>query len=655
MLQILKIQKYKFLFGFLLLLISTPVLSQQDRTLPADKQSKIDEYIQASGESEKSGDYKKAASFLTKSAIISWKNGAPNKALQFFQKAINLHEKINNLNDIKAIYSNMGVISTEIEDVDKAIDYFNKSLQIRRKIGKTDDIASGIIDLAYVLQLSKKYDKAIANLKEALPLAQSIKNDNLVLNCYNALSKCYENLNNQKLAAEFSDKYKTYHSQIENESKENVVKQKEVEKKIEIQKIETEKQKKEKELNTEINQKEKAIDTLKERTDSLSILQRNQKLAIDLLNKDKVLQETKLREQDAIQKRQRTFIISLIVGAFLSIVVIFLVIRNSFQRRRAMKQLASQNQEIILQKNDIDAKNEELNVALSKIEKQNKEINASINYASRIQQAILEPVDKLQNFLPESFILFRPKDVVSGDYYWFNQIINIPDSNDNESIEEIQSKIRRNTIISAIDCTGHGVPGALLSMIANNLLYQIVVKDQVIEANLILDELNNGVRKILKQDVTKSRDGMDMSICIVKEDDGVVEYAGARSPLVYIKNNELMHIKGDIQGIGGLQVSNERRYTSYKIEIDTDTQFYIFSDGFADQFGGDKQKKLMSARFRDVLFETHNYNMADQRQQISDFFDHWKGNYEQVDDVLVIGFKVPKLKSSYDNLIIQDL
>lgn len=265
---------------------------------------------------------------------------------------------------------------------------------------------------------------------------------------------------------------------------------------------------------------------------------------------------------------------------------------------------------------------EEIRLQKAIIEQKSNSINESITYASYIQQAYLSTDAEISSMLEDYFIYFQPRDVVSGDFYWF-------------------SHLDGKTFLVCADCTGHGVPGAFMSLIGMESLHYIINILGITEPDLILYQMNVYIREKLKQDELPIRDGMDMSITVLDKSKNLLEYAGAKRPLVYIQNNECFYIKGDKNPIGGLQ-TEERFYTNHKIDISVQTSFYIFSDGYHDQAGGPYGKKFMSTAFRDLLFSISDKPMAEQKLILSDTMMKWmrQGNEEQRDDLLVIGCKV---------------
>ncbi len=286
------------------------------------------------------------------------------------------------------------------------------------------------------------------------------------------------------------------------------------------------------------------------------------------------------------------------------------------------EEIVSQNDQINKQNREITHKNEDLALAFDLIEKKNKDITASINYAKRIQEAILPFESRIEKAFSEYFIFFQPRDIVSGDFYWF-----------------MQRKGKK--FIAAIDCTGHGIPGAFMSMIADALLNQIVSDREVYDVNLILGELHKGIRQALKQKHTENRDGMDMAICMVDSENKQLEYAGAKNPLYYIQNGEMQIVKADRFPIGGMQFEweTERLFTKNTIDISQKTVFYLFTDGFQDQFNGESKQKFMSKNFRELLLQIHTLPMPEQRQKLNESMKNWIGRGKQLDDILVIGVR----------------
>jgi len=248
------------------------------------------------------------------------------------------------------------------------------------------------------------------------------------------------------------------------------------------------------------------------------------------------------------------------------------------------------------------------------------QVTDSIKYAKRIQEAILPPIKYFQTLLPHSFILYKPKDIVSGDFYWIEKKNNI-------------------IYVAAVDCTGHGVPGAFMSIIGSNLLKDIINNTSLIHPAEILDELNIQIAQTLHSEQTDTKDGMDLSLIAIHSDTLLMEYATAMNPICLIKQNELKILEGDRFPIGKYtDVIN--KFTNHSIQLDKSDLIYLFSDGYADQFGGPKGKKLYKKNFYKILEDISKWPIEHQRFLLEKKFNEWKGNLEQIDDILVIGIKV---------------
>lgn len=256
------------------------------------------------------------------------------------------------------------------------------------------------------------------------------------------------------------------------------------------------------------------------------------------------------------------------------------------------------------------------------IKQKNENITASINYAKRIQQAILPSRELVRTYIPDSCVFFNPKNIVSGDFYWVHLL-------DDHQV-----------LIAAVDCTGHGVPGAFMSIIGFNLLEQLVKGQQVYEPALILNNLRKEVIKALKQtnEIGMVKEGMDIALCKINYKSMELEYAGAHNSLYLIRNGILTETKADQRSIG--ITFDNHQFLNHKIKLEKGDCFYIFTDGYADQKGGPKKEKFFYQPFRKLLLDIHQLNMAEQEQKLEKVISEWKGNKEQIDDILVIGVRV---------------
>ncbi len=263
---------------------------------------------------------------------------------------------------------------------------------------------------------------------------------------------------------------------------------------------------------------------------------------------------------------------------------------------------------------ELQLRNEEITI-------KNKEITDNVNYARRIQSAILPDINFIQQTLLQSFFLYLPKDIVSGDFFSFYKKENC-------------------TITIAADCTGHGITGAFLSIIGSSLFNQIINDRNITEPGKILDLLHEEMIGVLNQRSNESTDGMDVAICKIDFEKNILSFAGANRPLWFLRNNELTVLAPDKFPVGGLQILHDSNYKTTEISFQKNDTVYIFTDGYADQFGGMEGKKLMTKKFKDLLLSIQQMDLNSQKNYLIDYFEKWKGSNEQVDDVLVIGIRL---------------
>ncbi len=286
-------------------------------------------------------------------------------------------------------------------------------------------------------------------------------------------------------------------------------------------------------------------------------------------------------------------------------------------RRNLEEKVKERTKEVVAQKEEI--------------QQQQKEITDSILYAERIQRAVLPSDDYVKKILGEHFILFKPKDIVSGDFYWV-------------------AKIKKWLIIVAADCTGHGVPGGFMSMLGVAFLNEIVNNEEITQANYALNELRSYIIKSLQQTGKKgeAQDGMDIAFIAIDVNTNKMQFAGANNPLYMIRKNAntngqtdiLEETKGDKMPIGIQIIADLPSFTNHEIQLTKGDTIYIFSDGYADQFGGPQGKKFKNKQFKQLLIDIHKKDMTEQNAIFNKTFEDWKGELEQVDDVLVMGIRI---------------
>ena len=279
------------------------------------------------------------------------------------------------------------------------------------------------------------------------------------------------------------------------------------------------------------------------------------------------------------------------------------------------QKVKERTEEVVKQKDEIESQNQRL-------EELYKDVTDSIRYAKRLQYSILPPPEKIQKICPNTFVLFKPKDIVSGDFYWF---------------ERMGGK----SYCAAVDCTGHGVPGAFMSLVGANGLNAAVREHHTSQPGKILDELNGFVSATLNKasDDNDVRDGMDLSLVAIDYDKLELEYSGAYNPIYIIRDEKFIILKADKIAIGSFDPSSQS-YSTENFQLQKGDQIYLFSDGYADQFGGKKGKKFLYKTFREELMRIHKMEPEDQRKQLNKTVVDWQGDYAQVDDILVIGIRI---------------
>lgn len=601
----------RILFILIILTYNFSIFAQNRASnLSGESLAKETEYLTSIEKFKKEGNANIVASYYNKLGYLYWETNNADLAIESFNQSVTFNQNIGNKNALKTLYSNLGMIYSDLGNFETSLLNFRKSLKISESLKNKADIASGLVNVAVTLSLINRTDEAITNLVKALEIAKETQDMKLLRSCYGMLHENYQKIGNSEKSFEYFNLYASFDKEIQKIENE----QKEVETKKKISQISQEKQ----QVEEAKKQTEKVLKETEENLEIVEELNRQKQMELEL-------KELTVKEQQAQLKAQKMVLMSIIGFAVLLLIIAFIIFRSYKQKKLA---------------------NLKLERAFTQINKQNEDINKSINYAQRIQDAMLPPSNSLKKFLPESFIFFKPRNVVSGDFYFFSETKSGFKKGTSlvHSEEQIKLKIEKGEIddfiVSAVDCTGHGVPGAFMSLIGYNLISEILSRD-IIEVDQILNELHKGVRNALKQEQTENKDGMDMAFCRVRLKDNEVDFSGAKNPLVYIQHNELVQIKGDRFAIGGAQKEEERTFTKHTVKINQPTYFYIFSDGFPDQFGGPAGEKYMIKLFKDFLLEIHDKPFDEQEKLLEKRLNEWMGkNYTQVDDILVIGFKL---------------
>lgn len=621
----------------------------------------IESYLQAKELNQKLRDKKGEGIVYNNIGNVYYAWGKYQQAATFYQQALQIFEDIGFTPGIASTYSNLGNTFIKLNDFNTAREYLEKALSERLKLGNKREIANIYLTLANLFsqinneqntkvygdknwekiilqhktsaQVLQQYKTALDYNEKALEIGSEIGDKRLIASCLNNIGTIYSLAGISDKALDFYEQALKINREIDNQA--DVV--------VNLLAIGI--------INNFTGNYEKAR---KYFTESLSLAQRLQKTdiekdiyynlsvmyenmgncvkalsyfknyanlkdtllnketfkqiaelktkyetekkqrEIELLNKDKKLKENQIRQQ----RMAITFFIALtmVISA-----LIVLLIRQNEQRKRTNKALAEKNELITEQK---------------------KEITDSIQYASRIQKAVLPPEEVVGNYFSDYFILYRPRDIVSGDYYF---------------VAPHETKV----IVAAADCTGHGVPGAFMSMLGMALLQEIIGKLEKLRADAILNELRKLVVHSLhqRQGSYTTRDGMDMALYILDRQTNQLSFAGANNPLIVVRGSEIIELKANKMPIGVYE-KMDQPFTEQTIEVMTGDMLYTYSDGYQDQFGGAEGKKFMSKRFKELLLSVAPLPCKEQLERIDQAFIDWKGTGPQIDDVLVLGVRI---------------
>ncbi len=617
----------RILFVILLGALINTELKAQNQKFPLSRtdSASIRIYKQKADEYRTNGYYREESDCYNKIATIWWEHNYFSQAADYYSKSLEINKKIGNANGIAMINSNLALIYADNGKYEKALEYFDKTLSIRKSRNEKIGIIAARINMSVVLNNLKRYDESVKHLMAALDLAREMNDYKQMRSCYGMLSETYEKAGNYKKSMYYFELYKKFNELVENEkvtkaynyAKEQELKRKLIEKENKIKELELIKK------NYEIiTTKKNLIKTEKEKVsllDTISI----KELKIKYLENQKKLDQ-------AIAQKDKLLIRNIIYISLIILLLLFIFIFFYFQKLKSYKilklknaEISQKNEEIQIQKNNIEELLAETNSAHESIKK-------SIDYAAYIQKALINKTPKLSDYFPNSFILYKPKDIVGGDFYWY-------------------SKVGSKIIVAAVDCTGHGVPGAFLTVLGSNILNRIVNVSGHTKPGAILQELHYEVGRSLNQENSNNKDGMDIALCTIDMQEKKFCFAGANNPLVMFQDNKINVVKGEKYGIAGMSNfiydrmkesgKHEEMYKTHEFKITQDTCIYLFSDGFSDQIGGREGKKLKTKYFINLLEDYHKKPATVQKNYLIDFYQKWKGNEEQVDDIVVIGIK----------------
>ncbi len=583
--------KFRFvLLGILILSVSS-VYGQLSNAL----QKEIHQNDVLAEKSLKEGNLSEAAKYYNQSAYLLRNHQQNDEAAKYYLKILDINKQENNEKGLLFTYNNLGMLYLDLEHYEKALNYLEKGLELSRKIDTKEAVISAMSNVAVALQGLDKYQESNQRLEPAIQMAKDINNLKLLRRCYGIVYENYDKLGQSDKSYQYFELY----SSLDKEIKKQEMKEVQQEAKTEVSTAHADKQLTEAELKVKREELEVTSDSLAK----AEKLTREQSLELEV-------KTAEIREKDALLKlkslRITFFTIGLIVLLTFSLALTLLLIK-----------LRIANKEISLQR-DL-------------LERQNKNITASIRYALTIQQAILPDQQSLSGLF-DTFIIYKPKDIVSGDFYWFSGFD--------------EKKAGRNRFfIALVDCTGHGVPGAFMSMIGNRLLNEIVNERHVEDPKEILELLNKEVRVALRQEQTDNNDGMDLSLCSFEKQKNSqlkMTFAGAkRTVYIYKKDKkELLSLKGDRKSIGGIGEKKENfKFVNHGVLLSQGDQIYMLTDGIIDQNGPDR-KRFGSKKFEDTIILIYDEKMDNQKELFEKELSKFMENEEQRDDITILGLLV---------------
>jgi serine phosphatase RsbU (regulator of sigma subunit) len=523
------------------------------------------------------------------------------KAEEYFNEALFFYKNSNHpdaSDQVPIIYRNIGRMHFANKDILKARSNFQNALSVAEANNDEFQIAYTLLVIADTYIENSDYTNALTYISNSLKIYEKLNYESGKAAAYSSFANVYFKQKNYKSAKEYSNrslgliKKEFYTYQIRDAE------------------------------FLAFN-----IDSASENFSDAYLHYKNYILSRDKLNSDDVRKaainekfQSEYEKQKAVdkaehekqtvlanaeKKKQNIIIISVIVALLL----LFLITLIIFRSLKLVKK----------QKVIIEIKNRETVEQKHLVEEKQKEIIESITYAKRLQEAILPPQEFINKYVPDNFILYKPKDLVAGDFYWAERINDL-------------------FFIAAADSTGHGVPGAMVSVVCSNALNRTIKEFGLTETGKILDKTRELVLETFEKSTSEVKDGMDISLLCINSKNKSIFWSGANNPLWYIQDNQLKEIKADKQPIG--KTEYPKPFTSHKIEYVENTTFYLFTDGFADQFGGPNGKKFKYKQFSDLLLKHKDLSQLEQSNIINTVFTKWKGDLEQVDDVCVIGIKI---------------
>lgn len=548
---------------------------------------------------EELGDKKAVGSSFNNIGNVYWLQGKNEEALEFYFKDLEVSEKIGDKISEAKTLGNIGLIYDSKKEYDKALEYYFKSAELSEKVKDYDAAANAFINIGLVMQVKEDFEEALSYYEKAKIIAETTGNKETITLVTINTGSCYNDMKKFALAESYLKKAQALSTEI---GSKYYLKY--------IYNLLAEMYKKREDYKSATEYYElliKVKDSIYNEESSKQLNEMQTRYDTEKKQKQIEIQNLELKEKQIV-------IYAVSGGLAMMFLLAFVIFRGYRQKQKVNYELRLKNATITQQRDEIEEKK-------LLIEEKNKNITDSIEYAKTLQDAILPATDTVVNSLPGSFVFFRPRDIVSGDFYWYHK------------------KDSKHFIIAA-DCTGHGVPGAFVSMVCNNLLNEVIIHKNFDEPGDILTEVNKSVFSVFQKEGTKgsTNDGMDAALCIFDPLNRQLAFAGAMNPALLVRNNGIIELPADKISIGGSKPGY--KFRSMSTELQPGDSVYIFSDGYHDQFGGSKGKKFMFRNFKKLLCEISLLPPSDQVKQLDKALLSWQGGFERVDDILVIGFKV---------------
>lgn len=508
-----------------------------------------------------------------------------DSAMIYLKKALEYRLKDGQLRVIVFSYHDISYLYSQMQMYDSAYKYMKMAYDIDKQYMGSRDLSHTTLGLANVLLKMGKLAEAKSFLTLAYKNACKANSAIIWRHYYSINSAFYEELGRTDIALNEFKKYYNYDDSIRN-----------IEKEKEIVELQT---------KYRIAQKDKEIQ----------------------------VKDLSLRNNQEKINRQKNTILFFLLGSIVVVTLLLWIVRLFIYKRKANLLLNEKNTlleqyniELQQQKEEILNQRDYIKQQKNDIEFINKNLIDSINYAKNFQKALMPPISAMNAILKDYFILFLPKDIVSGDFYWIHALDNSTDNS---------------FIIAAADCTGHGVPGAFMSVIGTSLLKEAVIEHKITEPEIILNYISENISKILhfQQQEGSYKDSMDIAICKLDRNERNLQFSGALSKIIVIAQNKITEIKGDIVPLGLNEEMQEFRYNLYQQKLQPNSMLYLFSDGFSDQFGNDNRKYLYK-NFKKLLFEIHSLPLGLQKKRLLDELRIWQENQPQTDDIMILGINI---------------